>query len=166
MSELSTMLNSIASVHKDCSPVLSKTCKAAASELDRLETLFGKRFHLDAVCGSCGGPLECERDGICCRCTEADTAAELDRLQAIVDRLPKTADGVLYANYTPATGVSGFALWRYTGEDQVRVSPCHRPDDPDESATGHAWIIDDCEDECEVIGVYSTREAAEQGRQT
>ena len=75
----------------------------AVTDLERLRTLFGTRFHLDAVCGSCSGPLECERDAICCRCTDADVAdmesrqwkeltAELERLQAVVDRLPKLVE--------------------------------------------------------------------------
>jgi hypothetical protein len=29
---------------------------------------MGDEYHDDAVCGSCGGPLECHRDAICCRC--------------------------------------------------------------------------------------------------
>lgn len=41
-------------------------------EIERLHNLFGKRFHLDVACGSCGGPLDVERDAICCRCTDAD----------------------------------------------------------------------------------------------
>jgi hypothetical protein len=26
------------------------------------------KYHDDSKCGSCGGPLECERDAICCTC--------------------------------------------------------------------------------------------------
>lgn len=72
----------------------------AIDEIERLHSLFGERFHLDAVCGSCAGPLDCERDAICCRCTDGDIAdmearqwqearAEIERLQSIL-----TADGV------------------------------------------------------------------------
>jgi hypothetical protein len=46
------------------------------------------------------------------------------------------------------------------------VSPCRTPEDFDEAATGHVWIIEDCEDDCEVLGVYSTKEAAEKARGT
>ena len=74
------------------------------AEVERLKSLFGNRFHLDAVCGSCGGPLDAERDAICCRCTDGDIAdmearqwkeltAECERLQANVDRLPRDAEG-------------------------------------------------------------------------
>ncbi len=56
-------------------------------EIERLKTLFGSRFHLDSACGSCGGPLDVERDDICCRCTDADVAGEVERLQAIVDEV-------------------------------------------------------------------------------
>jgi hypothetical protein len=34
--------------------------------------MLGDRYHLDAVCGACKGPLEVERDAICCRCTDRD----------------------------------------------------------------------------------------------
>ena len=36
MSEIIQMLRSIQSVHKDCSPVLSKACGSAADEIERL----------------------------------------------------------------------------------------------------------------------------------
>lgn len=93
------------------------------------------------------------------------TGREIE-LQAIVGQLPKYRDGKLYQSYNPAPGTMGFALWRYSDDDELRVSECWTPDDPDEAATGHAWIIDDCEDLCEVLGVYSTRESAEKARQS
>ena len=91
-------------------------------------------------------------------------AAEIERLTAIVDRLPKYRDGALYVHYNPAPGVSGWAVWHYSGDTQWHVSACHTPDDPDELSTGFDWIIDDCDDECDVLGVYSTREAAMKAR--
>jgi hypothetical protein len=106
----------------------------------------------------------CGVDG-CGHCQlERQAAAEIKRLTAIVDRLPKYRDGALYLNYNPAPGVSGWAVWHYSGDTQRHVSACHTPDDPDEYATGFDWIIDDCDDECDVLGVYSTREAAEKAR--
>jgi hypothetical protein len=60
---------------------------AALDEIERLQTLFGGRFHLDSTCGSCGGPLEVERDAICCRCTDAELLDEIKRLRAILDRI-------------------------------------------------------------------------------
>ena len=72
-------------------------------EIDRLNALFDSRFHLDSSCGSCGGPLECDRDAICHRCTDA---IEIKRLQAIVDRQSKAMSAckrelILYAGEHP-----------------------------------------------------------------
>lgn len=86
MSDISHELRSRAQDYREpdsIGPLLAE----AADEIDRLRNLFGSRFHLDSTCGSCGGPLEVERDAICCRCTDADT-------QAVVDQLRKTEDGV------------------------------------------------------------------------
>jgi hypothetical protein len=37
----------------------------------------GGEFHLDARCGSCGGPLQCDRDAICYACAPEATFWEL-----------------------------------------------------------------------------------------
>jgi len=51
----------------------------AIEEIERLDELFGKRFHLDSACGSCGGPLDVERDAICCRCTDGTASRSAGR---------------------------------------------------------------------------------------
>jgi len=92
-----------------------------------------------------------------------EAADELQRLCAIIDDLPKYDDGTLFDEYQAADGTVGWAVWRYPDEAR-NVSRCHRPEDPDEYNTVFCWIIDDCDDECEVLGVYSTREEAEKAR--
>lgn len=116
-------------------------------QIDRLETLFGSRFHLDAKCGSCGGPLECDRDAICHRCTDK---MEIERLQAIVDRLPKTADGVPI--------VPGDVL-HFMDVSMQTVLCWQLPENP----RGDEIAVANC---CPFSGTYSTREAAEQARAT
>ena len=88
-----------------------------------------------------------------------------ERLQVIIDDLPKYTDGKLFSEYQAADGTTGWAAWRYPDEAR-NVSRCHRPEDPDEYNTVFCWIIDDCDDVCDLLGVYSTREAAEKARQT
>ena len=81
-------------------------------------------------------------------------------LQAIVDKLPKRNDGTLYDDYAIGPKASGWCIWRYDHEDPWRVSHCTRGD----ATLGDGypeWQICDAEDDCEVGGVYETKEAAE-----
>jgi len=124
VSDLSSKLRAIVSQMRDgalmpCGAVYQQILDAA-DEIERLHTLFGGRFHLDATCGSCGGPLECDRDAICHRCTDkmeierlrteldeaghainrhlellVESRQETVRLETIVDPLPKTANGAI-----------------------------------------------------------------------
>ena len=91
---------------------------------------------------------------------ESIAGALLHRAQAaeaIVDNLPKTDDGQLFDAYAPAPGCEAWCVWRYDHEDGWRVSKYHAPLDGDETLE-----VDDMEDdECELLGVYSSREAAE-----
>jgi len=124
MSEIVQMLRSIQSVHKDCSPVLSKACRSAADEIDRL--------------------------------------------QAIVDRLPKTADGIPVTpgmkvwhcanrHYGPHAG----KLFESEGIDARMPSPyclgehCYSDGCQGDDGGGRTWRFEDC---------YSTRQAAEKAR--
>ena len=83
---------------------LRRVIEEQEAEIERLQTLFGERFRLDAVCSSCDGPLDVDRDSICRRCTDADVsdmdariiarmARENERLRANVDRINPEVDG-------------------------------------------------------------------------
>jgi hypothetical protein len=91
---------------------------------------------------------------------------EAARLEAIVDKWPKTNDGKLFAEYAPAPGTRAWCVWRYDADDEWRVSACHMPEDPDEASAGFGWVVEDAEDEGELLGIYSTREAAEAAKET
>ena len=114
-----------------------KRIRSAADEIDRLHNLFGTRFHLDTACGSCGGPLDVERDGICCRCTDGRDA-EIERLRA---GLPETADGV--------SVVPGMIVWTWLNNPREL-----------EPITITRVCLGGVYHAC-----YSTREAAETARQ-
>jgi hypothetical protein len=88
--------------------------------------------------------------------------AENARLQAIVAKLPKTADGHIYLPWED-DGVEGkyWAVWRYWSEDDNepwQVCPAH-------IEIGEApsyWVIEEAEDEnIEVLGIYRRKKAAE-----
>lgn len=66
----------------------------AADEIDRLNALFGSRFHLDTQCGSCNGPLECDRDAICHQCTDA---MEIERLRTKLREIHQVASDPAFA---------------------------------------------------------------------
>jgi len=86
--------------------------------------------------------------------------AEVDRLQAIVDNLPTRTDGTLYDDYAVGPKAVGWCIWRYDHQSPWRVSHCTRGD----ATLGDGypeWQIDDVEDDCEVGGVYETKETAE-----
>lgn len=89
-----------------------------------------------------------------------EAVAELDRLHAIVELLPKTADGV-----PVVPGETQWAVFCYDRDDPdepLRVSACNYVGNASDWTDGIKWEIEDCVDcRCEVIGVYSTREAAE-----
>lgn len=96
--------------------------------------------------------------------TTCEQSDEIKRLRGIVERLSVTADG---ESYQRADERTFFAVWRGGEADSPwRVSTAHVPRDPDEMSLDFEWerkrwIVDDAEDECEIMGVYSTREAAE-----
>jgi hypothetical protein len=50
------------------------------------------KYHEDSKCGSCGGPLECERDAICCTCAPVTRP----RTTEIVYRWPDGREEVRY----------------------------------------------------------------------
>lgn len=169
-------------------------------QIERLNALFGSRFHLDAQCGSCGGPLECDRDAICHRCTEkmeierllaeiregdywqrraraalengtcpicfatdevghtvtcpwGEDEQDNDRLRAIVDRLPKTADGEPIA--------PGDEVFVLRAGHAGRVRAVHRDSVAVTVGCIAATLVNIHPHQC-----YSTREAAEKASAT
>jgi hypothetical protein len=95
------------------------------------------------ICPECEGTI----DGICCECCKLPT--EIERLLAIVAKLPKTADGVPVVPGMRVWWVCNRAIWAGTVDgvtcDQVWLIP-------DEGEHWGTWSPSDC---------YSTREAAE-----
>ena len=67
----------------NCRPMSPDVVTELVAEIERLQELFGSRFHTDSACGSCGGPLDVERDAICCRCTD-DPDLAANQLRAIL----------------------------------------------------------------------------------
>ena len=122
---------------------------------------------LRKVCYQCGwvnGQYQKDRRASCNACKErAEAADKIALLQAIVDKLPKRADGTLYESYVEGQDATGFAVWRSVDGGPLRVSPARKPD-PDWHC-GYDWEIDDADDVCDVVGVYSTLEAAEKARE-
>lgn len=86
--------------------------------------------------------------------TVAEQAAELERLRAVVDRLPKTADGV------PVT--PGMEVWKHLKNGKAvslgTIESIHHYD-----ATTSRWPYRDQANPYELI--YSTREAAEAAKE-
>lgn len=75
--------------------------------------------------------------------------ARIDELQAIVDKLPKTADGVVLI---PDHFVTLYAIWEDAIVEITGVTP---------ENYGDEWWVDDNLFETPVAKAYSTREAAE-----
>lgn len=92
----------------------------------------------------------------------AEMCADILGLQTIVDRLDTTNDGAPIVPSGDYWCVFDYP-WNMGSEDEATfISPCHMPRDEDERSLGKKWIVTGCEDEeCRVIGVYSTRAAAE-----
>ena len=92
-----------------------------------------------------------------------DLMAEVDRLRAIVDRLLcKATDGVHYARYDPQeVNPPLWVVWRYGELEPWRVSKAKAPTTPDEISTDFDVLIEDADDQCLVLGVFGTQEAAE-----
>ena len=66
---------------------------AAEKEVERLRERYGKRFHPEATCAQCGGPLDACRDAVCCSCSpEPEVLAEVERLRSY-ERELKKGDG-------------------------------------------------------------------------
>jgi len=106
----------------------------------------------DYTCQSCGAtmfvpdgedPLEADVR-YCGPCA----IGEIERLRAIVDKLPKTADG--------ATVVPGMDVFRCGGRLRSRAMMHYEP------WSSHCW--EDCVCGPSVRSSYSTREAAEKAR--
>jgi len=81
--------------------------------------------------------------------------------EAVLALMPTTDDGV---HYVPCGDDRTFwAVWRDADgpdEEPWKVSPCRVPQDPDECALDFVWIIESADDECEVLAVYASEEAA------
>ncbi len=87
-------------------------------------------------------------------------------VQAIVDKLPKCwrlVDGKLVKDvpYLPfGDDRTFYALWHYSEEDALVLSPCYTPQDAEECQ----WVIEAAEEECLVESVCNSPEAAEAAR--
>jgi len=80
---------------------------------------------------------------------------------AVLALMPTTDDGVHYVPY--GDDRTFWAVWRDADgpdEEPWKVGPCHVPQDPDECALDVDWIIESADDECEVLAVYASEEAA------
>ncbi len=104
----------------------------------------------------------------------AETIEELkaknERLRRFLTKTPVTDDNVLYMPYRDPRRF--YAVWRHDDSEPWKVSECRTPQDMDEieldlrldlplPVDWQSWSIEDAEDDYEVFGVYSTREAAE-----
>lgn len=135
-------------------------------------TEAGHAPNCDGSCVHCPVPIAVQIQEQCENCEGTgcelgilvDAASELDRLNAIVERLPLTADGV-----PVVPGETQWAVFCYDRDDPdepLRVSACNYVGNASDWTDGIKWEIEDCGDcRCEVIGVYSTREAAEAAKE-
>lgn len=89
--------------------------------------------------------------------------AEIERLQVIVDKLPKRDDKTYYEEYRLGPNSTAWCVWRVDEYCPWQVSPGTVPEDSWQA--DFDWQIPDADyDDVEIFGVYATKEAAEKAR--
>ena len=111
-----------------------------------------------AKCKSCDGWYmdRIEVDGLCLSCVKtllSKQQHEIDRLTVIVERLPKTADGVVITKFLEVFFIDGLE------GNVVNSGGVFAINMEDEEAWGHVRTYDGGELELAECDLYSTREA-------
>lgn len=91
--------------------------------------------------------------------------ARIAEVEAVVEALPLsyTNDGVPYVRVF-ADKRTFWCVFRHCEFDPWGVSPCHLADGSEEATCSFDWHVRDAEDECMVLGVWSTEAGAEAAR--
>jgi len=92
----------------------------------------------------------------------------IKRFQYVIDKLPRTDDGEPYIPFLDRR--TFHCVYRYAAEEDEnaggwKAGECTQPFQEAwewmPQRDGTYWLIEEAEDECEVAGVYTSREAAQ-----